>query len=94
MNLRLTPQAGEDIDSIALYLTEKSPTGARHVLASIYAALGFIGRHPYAAEETDDMGLRVKILTDYRYKIFYDIRKNTVEVLHIRHDSREPWHRS
>lgn len=91
MKVRLTPQAGEDIDAIALYLIAKSPAGARNVLASVYDALEFVGRYPYAAEETDEPGLRVKTLIDYPYKIFYGVRKNTAEVLHIRHDSRRPW---
>ena len=91
MKVRLTPQAGEDIETIELYLIEKSPTGARSVLASLHAALEFIGRYPYAAEETSDGDLRVKILSDYPFKIFYEIRKSAVEILHIRHDSREPW---
>ena len=91
MKVRITPQAGEDVGAIVEYLTKRSPQGARNVLQSLHAALDFIECHPYAAEKTVDDYLRMKTVPGYSYKIFYDIGRDAVEVVHIRHDSREPW---
>jgi toxin ParE1/3/4 len=33
----------------------------------------------------------VKVVRRYRYKIFYSITGDTVEILHVRHTSRRPW---
>ena len=35
--------------------------------------------------------VRVKLVARYRYRIFYAVIDETVEVLHIRHTSRRPW---
>jgi hypothetical protein len=31
------------------------------------------------------------LVSRYPYKIFYRIRENLVEILHVRHTSRRPW---
>jgi plasmid stabilization system protein ParE len=35
--------------------------------------------------------VRVAPLGRYPYKIFYRVRADTVEILHIHHAAREPW---
>ena len=91
MNIRFSPRSEGDIEAITEYLEERSPEGARKVLRSLLLAIDFIKSYPYGAEETDDAKLRVKILTDYRYKIFYDIGHEAIEIVHIRHDARRSW---
>lgn len=36
-------------------------------------------------------GVRVASLGRYPYKIFYRVRDDAVEILHIHHAAREPW---
>jgi toxin ParE1/3/4 len=36
-------------------------------------------------------GVRVASLGRFPYKIFYRVRGETVEILHIHHAAREPW---
>src|SRR5580704_14272646 len=50
---------------------EAKPIGARNVLQSIRSAIRFIAENPRAAQETDSPGVRVKVVVDYPYKIFY-----------------------
>jgi toxin ParE1/3/4 len=35
--------------------------------------------------------VRMKVVRRYRYKIFYRVTGETVEILHVRHTSRRPW---
>jgi len=91
MRVRYAPRARGDIEWIFRYLDERSPNGARNVLKAIYAGVEFIAEHPEASERTDDPAVRVKIVRRYRYKIFYRMVGETMEVLHVRHTSRRPW---
>jgi plasmid stabilization system protein ParE len=91
MKVRYTPFARSDIARIYLYLDERSPAGARNVLKAIYAGIQFIAEQPLASASTDDTVVRVKIVRRYRYKIFYRIVGDAIEILHVRHTSRRPW---
>ena len=70
---------------------ERSPVGAKHVLGDIYRAIQFIADQPEGSERTDDPNVRVKIVRQYRYKIFYRITEDGLDILHVRHASRRPW---
>ena len=91
MRVRYRTLAQADIDEIRRFLRKRSPTGTRNVLRSIRAAVRFISDNPYASEKTDDPDVRVKVVVEYPYKIFYSVHPNFVEVLHIRHSARKQW---
>jgi toxin ParE1/3/4 len=91
MRVRYTSQAFADRESIFDYLRERSPVGARRVLASIQDAIRLLGEHPYSGYKTNDPEVRVKFVGRYPYKIFYRVRNDVVEIAHIRHTSRRPW---
>ncbi|HEY1361749.1 MAG TPA: type II toxin-antitoxin system RelE/ParE family toxin [Xanthobacteraceae bacterium] len=90
MKVRYTPRARGDIEEIFRCLEARSSAGARNVLAAIYAGVEFIAEHPEASQRADDP-VRVKIVRRYRYKIFYSIDGDTIEILHVRHTSRRRW---
>lgn len=91
MRVRYRALALADLESIFQYLNERSPTGAQHVLQALHNAINDISEHPFAAPQTSDPTLRVKILGRYRYKIFYSVADHTIEIIHIRHAARRPW---
>jgi plasmid stabilization system protein ParE len=93
MRLRYSRRATTDLNSIHEYLNARSPSGARNVLTSIYATVEFIRRHPNAAERTRIRGVRAKIVTKYRFKVFYRViaEEDVIEIVHVRHTSRRPW---
>ena len=91
MRLRYRAQALTDIDAIHRYLEERSPSGARNVLRAIYASIQLIADHPLSYQRTDDPDVRVHVVQRYRYKIFYSVADNAVEIIHVRHTSRRPW---
>jgi toxin ParE1/3/4 len=91
MKLRLTPQARGDLDDIVVYLDQRSPAGARNVMRAIYAGIDFIQSHPEASQRTEHPSVRVCVVRRYRYKIFYCITADAIEILHVRHTSRRSW---
>jgi toxin ParE1/3/4 len=91
MRVRYTLRARGDIDQIYGYLDERSSSGARNVLLAIFAGVQFVAERPLGAERTDDPNVRVKVVRRYRYKIFYKVVGETVEILHVRHASRKSW---
>jgi toxin ParE1/3/4 len=68
MRVRYRAQARTDIDEIRRYLQQRSPSGARNVLRSIYAAIKFIAENPHGSEATGDPDVRVKVVIEYPYK--------------------------
>lgn len=91
MRVRFTPRAFSDREAIFDYLVTRSPNGARNVLARISAAIDLLAAQPEMGYRTENPQVRVKFVGDYPYMIFYRIRGNDLEILHIRHTARRPW---
>jgi plasmid stabilization system protein ParE len=60
-------------------------------MASIREAAAQLGENPHSGYATDDPQLRIKFVVRFPYKIFYRLRGDAVEILHIRHTARRPW---
>jgi toxin ParE1/3/4 len=91
MRVHYTPLARADREAIFQYLHERSPAGARRVMAAIVAATERLANHPLSGVETEFPGIRATLAGRYPYKIYYRIRNDTLELIHIRHTSRRPW---
>jgi toxin ParE1/3/4 len=91
VKLNYRAQALADIDAIHSYIEERSPSGARNVLRAIYASIQLIAEHPLTYQRTDNPNIRVHVVQRYRYKIFYSVVDDIVEIIHVRHTSRRPW---
>ena len=91
MRIRYTPEAFSDRERILGYLRERSPGGARNVAASIREAVAQLADQPHGGYRTDNPEVRVTFVVRYPYKIFYRMRDDAVEILHIRHTSRRAW---
>lgn len=91
MKVRYRQLALADLESIFQFLNERSSIGAHNVLAAIHDAISEIALNPLASPRTSDLEIRVKILGRYRYKIFYSVEADAIEIIHIRHAARRPW---
>jgi toxin ParE1/3/4 len=93
MKVRYSRRAAHDLESIRGYLSPRSGRGAVNVLAAIYLSIEFIRRNPQASEKTAIVGVRVKMVRKYRFKVFYRVAvsDDTIEIVHVRHTSRRPW---
>ena len=92
MKVIYTEEALKDLDEIADWLAVHYPAVAPAVEQRIRAVVARIGRWPESARRSAKRpGVRVVPLGRYPYKIFYRIRNNTVEILHIHHAARQSW---
>jgi toxin ParE1/3/4 len=80
-----------DLEEIFQYIDKRSPSGARNVVDAIHDAIAHIAEYPLSAERTSYSGIHVKVVRQYRYKIFYRAGVDQVEILHVRHGARRPW---
>lgn len=91
MKVRLTREAQGDLTAILSFIHERSPSGARNVLAAFDRALEVLARHPEVGQLTDRPPVRLKLVSGFPYKIFYRVKGDEIEVFHIRHAARRPW---
>jgi plasmid stabilization system protein ParE len=91
MKVRYRERARADIEEIFRYIKRRNPNGAQNVIRAIFAGVQFLAENPLAAPRTDDPTVRVMVVRQYRYKVFYSINDDEIDVLHIRHGARRPW---
>ncbi|MET0669951.1 MAG: type II toxin-antitoxin system RelE/ParE family toxin [Xanthobacteraceae bacterium] len=87
----LYPRAFADREKIFDYLHQRSPSGAQDVMTSIQESAAQLGEQPHSGYRTEMSGVFVKFVVRYSYKIFYRVREEAVELVHIRHTARHPW---
>jgi plasmid stabilization system protein ParE len=91
MTVRYRARALSDLEEISRYLTPRSPN-RREKRASCHPFRDRAGRDATAERHSNlGAGIRVKILGRYRYKIFYRVDADAVEIIHVRHSARRPW---
>jgi len=90
MNLVYAPRALRDLESIAAYLTERSPAAALTVLGAIKSSIDALSFFPQIGRRIDSAGHRRLPVLRYPYLVFYRIAGDELLILHIRHTSRRP----
>jgi len=90
MKLGYAPRALRDLERIATYLVQRSPSGAENVLAAIKSSIDTLAVFPEMAPGVDNTGHRRLPVLRYPYAIFYRIAGDELLILHIRHTSRQP----
>lgn len=83
MRVRYTLAAFHDRERILERLHRRSESGARNVMGSFRAAVQQLSEQPYSGHKTNEPNVLVLVLTDYAYNIFYQVQRDTVELLHI-----------
>ena len=87
--VRWTPQAAEDLESIAEFIAEDSPHYARLLVIDILQAISHLIDFPRSGRivpELNDPIIREIILGNYR--IVYRLRDEIVEILTVYHGAR------
>ncbi len=90
MKLRVTRRALSDRKQILKYLRRYTTDGVHNVLSRLDEAIDRMRRNPKFGTPTDVDDVKVVFVGRYPYKIFYRIRADEVQILHIRHASRDP----
>ena len=93
MKVIYTDEALRDLDEVLTFIDLNYPTVSRPFAQRLRAIERRIGRWPASAEEVEQRrGVRVVPFIQYPYKIFYQVTKEAIEILHIHHAARqEPW---
>ena len=93
MRVVYSPRATRDLAHIAAYyrtvadariaaaISERIEQVIDRIARLPHSAPGVVGRH----------GVRAVLVLRYPYKIFYRLRGDAVEILHIRHTAQRPW---
>jgi toxin ParE1/3/4 len=91
MNVRYTERAIADLETIADYLVQHRPKGARNVAAAIERAVGQLKHFPDLGTRQTTQGVRKLVVSKYPYLVFdsVDGAANEVLILTIQHASRE-----
>lgn len=89
MRVRYTTRALGDLKDIFEYICERRPKGATNVKSNIKMTIEALGRSPRRGHEVEQRPeLRRIPVTRYPYVIFFRVRNDTVEIVHIRHGAR------
>ena len=88
-----TQGALSDLDDILAGLKSVSPLAAAAVESSVRATVTRVQEWPKSAHAVTQWKGKVRVipLVRYPYVIFYQIKDEWIQVLHIRHTSRAPW---
>jgi plasmid stabilization system protein ParE len=92
MRVVFHPGVGDDLEAIFRWLRTERPTVVEPLSREIGDAIGRISVWPEMAPVAEKRKhIRVLTLMHHPYRIFYRVRRDAVEILHIRHTSRAPW---
>lgn len=92
MRVVYTDDALREIDQITLWLKAHYPGVGAAVERRLRLVVAHIVRWPDSMRASANRaGVRVAPLGGYPYKIFYRVRDDAVEILHVHHSAREPW---
>jgi toxin ParE1/3/4 len=92
MKLVYSRRALADINGIAAYYAANaSPAIAQSIERRLSDVIDRICRMPEAAPRVSQRSrVRVAAVVRYPFRIFYRVREDTIDILHIRHTSRSP----
>jgi len=92
MKLVYSRRALTDLNEIAAYYNASaSPAIAESIATRLETVIDRICRLPKAAPRVSQRSqVRVAAIVRYPFRIFYRVRGETIDILHIRHTSRRP----
>ena len=93
MKVEYSKRAVSDLRRIADYHTGlDDPRVGERIAAGIREVVAGLERLPERGRPIAQRpGVRVALLVQYRYKIFYRVAGETVRIVHVRHTSRQQW---
>jgi plasmid stabilization system protein ParE len=92
MRVVFHPAFHDDIESLFRWLKDENPPVIAPLWRDIEEAIGRISVWPEMAPAIEKRRqMRALTLVRYPYRIFYRVKPDVVEILHIRHSSRAPW---
>lgn len=92
MNVIYSPRSLRDLEHIAAYYrTVSDPKIAAAIADRIEHTINRVAQRPESAPRvTRRANVRAVLVLRYPYKIFYRVRPEAIEILHVRHSARRP----
>ena len=93
MKVIYTGEALDSLDGILAFIATNYPTKSAAFEKRLRTVVMRISTWPESAEEVAERpGVRVVPLIRYPYKVFYRVKSDAVEIVHIHHAARQaPW---
>lgn len=93
MRIVYSPRAIRDLEQIgAYYRGVASPDVAAAIAERIEYVIERLAHQPQSAPRVARrVDVRAVVILRYPYRIFYRLRADAIEILHIRHTARRPW---
>ena len=96
MQIVYTDEALSDLDDVFRYIAEQYPGVLARFQVRLRTAAARISAWPSSAPRVHDYSdLRTVNLAPYPYRLFYRVKGDRIEILHVRHAARRlPWEES
>ena len=88
MRVRYAAPAAADLDGILTYVAERSPGGAARLADRLESLIAGLADFPELGARTDEPGVRRLVVTPFPYLVFYEIARDEVLILAVRHSAR------
>lgn len=88
MIVRWTSPAAEDLRQIARFVRRDNPTAAHHVAKTLFDAANGLDSFPNRGRTGRIAGTRELVFPGWPYIMVYEVREQTVEILHIYHGAQ------
>ena len=91
--VEVSARTGRDIAEIAAYLDERAPEAAARWLDELEACFASLSRWPRRhrrAPEAEGWLIDVRQATVGPYRVIFEVERDRVMVLHVRHAARRP----
>ena len=86
----LTVRAKRDLASIKRYAVQRNRQAAERIRLQIRNSIKRLAAFPESGHATTDPTIRLLTVTRYQYLVFYEVRRDSVVIHHIRDARREP----
>jgi plasmid stabilization system protein ParE len=85
MEIFLSPEFKTDLEEIQAYLQDKTKTGFINIRNEVFQTMNFLNIFPEMGHKTNKNNTYILFTTKYKYKIFYRIINNDIEILRLIH---------
>jgi toxin ParE1/3/4 len=88
-HFRLSPKAERDLDELADYIADRSPSAAVHEVEKLLDKFALLGRNPLLGEMRNDLSRNLRGFVAGSFLILYTPTANGIEVARVVHAARD-----
>jgi toxin ParE1/3/4 len=90
MRVRYLPRAFAELEAIHDYLSNRNPRAALRTTGAIRSSIVALADFPEMGQPADFQNVRGLRNAHHNYHVYYSIRGDEIQILHIRHSARKP----